>query len=126
MNPTDEITRINQADQDRIANLRASTRPTHTPGPWAIHESAFSSSLVKELHIGTPTRTAACVYDDCAAGILVRSEIEANARLIASAPELIEALEAVLPDLEHYVATHGPGPDKRLAIARAAIAKARG
>ena len=50
----------------------------------------------------------------------------ANARLIAAAPELLEALEAVLPDLEHYVATHGPGPDKRLAAARAAIAKARG
>ena len=53
-------------------------------------------------------------------------ELAANARLIAAAPELLEALEAVLPDLEHYVATHGPGPDKRLAAARAAIAKARG
>ena len=51
---------------------------------------------------------------------------EADARLIATAPTLLEALEAVLPDLEHYVATHGPGPDKRLAIARAAMAKARG
>ena len=66
------------------------------------------------------------MYDDCAAGILARSEVEANARLIAAAPELLEALEAVLPDLEHYVATHGPGPDKRLAVARAAIAKATG
>ena len=47
-------------------------------------------------------------------------------RLIAAAPELLEALEAVLPDLEHYVATHGPGPDKRLALAREAIAKAKG
>jgi len=53
-------------------------------------------------------------------------ELAANARLIAAAPELLEALEAVIPDLEHYVATHGPGPDKRLAIARAAIAKAKG
>ena len=53
-------------------------------------------------------------------------ELAANARLIASAPELLEALEAILPDLEHYVATHGPGPDKRLAAARAAIAKAKG
>ena len=109
-----------------ITEVPATPRPAHTPGPWTIHESAFSSSLVKELHIGTSTRTAACVYDDCAAGILARSEVEANARLIAAAPELLEALEAVLPDLEHYVATHGPGPDKRLAIARAAIAKAKG
>ena len=48
------------------------------------------------------------------------------AKLESINAELIDALEAVLPDLEHYVATHGPGPDKRLAIARAAIAKARG
>ena len=48
------------------------------------------------------------------------------AKLESINAELLEALEAVLPDLEHYVATHGPGPDKRLAIARAAIAKARG
>ena len=48
------------------------------------------------------------------------------AKLEAINSDLLAALEAVLPDLEHYVATHGPGPDKRLAMARAAIAKARG
>ena len=48
------------------------------------------------------------------------------AKLESINADLLDALEAVLPDLEHYVATHGPGPDKRLAIARAAIAKARG
>ena len=53
-------------------------------------------------------------------------ELAANAMIIAAAPTLLDALEAVIPDLEHYVATHGPGPDKRLAAARAAIAKARG
>ncbi len=28
---------------------------------------------------------------------------------------LIDAVAAVLPDLRHYVSTHGPGPDYRLA-----------
>jgi len=100
----------------------APTRPAHTPGPWTIHESAFSSSLVKELHIGTPTRTAACVYDDCAAGISVRSEVEANARLIAAAPELLAALEALCED--KYLAD--PINADRMRAARAAIAKAKG
>lgn len=47
-------------------------------------------------------------------------------RLIAAAPELLEALQACLPDLEHYAATHGPGPDQRLIVARGAIRKATG
>lgn len=34
----------------------------------------------------------------------------------------ITDLEAVLPDLEHYVSTHGPGPDVRLAAFKEALA----
>ena len=96
----------------------ATTSHAHTPGPWDV-EPKGSRHFVD----GADGLTVA--YLD-RAGVRERSEIEANARLIASAPELIDALEAVLPDLEHYVATHGPGPDKRLALARAAIAKAKG
>lgn len=39
-------------------------------------------------------------------------------------PELLAAAVDCLPDLEHYVSTHGPGPDLRLDALRAAIAKA--
>ena len=55
-----------------------------------------------------------------------------NARLIAAAPELLEALEEVLADAEGYARTHGAGPSaaKRIRArcdrARAAIAKAKG
>ena len=101
-----------------IIESTATQRPAYTPGPWDV-EPKGSRHFID----GADGLTVA--YLD-RAGVRERSEIEANARLIASAPELIEALEAVLPDLEHYVATHGPGPDKRLAAARAAIAKARG
>lgn len=44
--------------------------------------------------------------------------------VIAAAPDLLEALQECLPDLQHYVATHGQGPDKRLDKAIAAISKA--
>ena len=81
----------------------------HTPGPWTVDNQS--------IHGPDGIRFLAVAGEGAG---------QANARLIASAPELIDALEAVLPDLEHYVATHGPGPDKRLAAARAAIAKARG
>ena len=89
----------------------------HTPGPWTILPN--TPHFVRAMHPAEGMQPVATVYH-------FGGELAANARLIAAAPELLEALEAVLPDLEHYVATHGPGPDKRLAIARAAIAKARG
>jgi hypothetical protein len=87
--------------------VNASTRQ-HTPGPWGVEGSY--------VHGPDGKRFLAVASD---------GEGQANARLIAAAPALLEALEACLPDLEHYVATHGPGPDKRLAIARAAIARAK-
>lgn len=37
----------------------------------------------------------------------------------------VDALEAVIPDLEHYVSTHGPGPDVRLAAFKEALAKTK-
>lgn len=46
-------------------------------------------------------------------------------RIRAQRDQLLEALEACLPDLQHYVSTHGPGPDARLAAAVAAITAAR-
>lgn len=51
--------------------------------------------------------------------------MEANARLIAAAPDLLEALVALIPDAE---ANDFGGPDTgaRIAAARAAIAKATG
>jgi len=39
----------------------------------------------------------------------------------ASPHKLREAALAILPDLERYVRTHGPGPDRRLDALRAAI-----
>lgn len=40
----------------------------------------------------------------------------------APEPAAVIALRECLPDLEHYAATHGPGPDRRLENARAALA----
>ena len=100
-----------------ITEIPATPRPAHTPGPWTILPN--TPHFVRAMHPAEGMQPVATVYH-------FDGELAANARLRAAAPELLEALEAVLPDLEHYVATHGPGPDKRLAIARAAIAKARG
>lgn len=38
---------------------------------------------------------------------------------------LLNAFEAIIPDLERFVSRQGPGPDVRLAEAKAAIAEAK-
>lgn len=84
----------------------------YTPGPWETlayisHEQQTDFILVK---IGR--RVHMVGYSD---------EDKANARLIAAAPELLEALEAILED-----AFGGMDTLARIQAAEAAIAKAKG
>lgn len=87
---------------------------SHTPGPWGICPSfggnpdAFSISVVGDDRL-IATAWDRTPFDEA-------NPAEANARLIAAAPELLEALE--------YLVSLGGGDC--LDIARAAIAKARG
>ena len=120
---------IARGEAQAITEVPATPRPAYTPGPWEVGgkvglycDDVQITSNKEPVAIAVPRRS----YDILSRARRSPAELSANARLIASAPELIEALEAVLQDLEHYVATHGPGPDKRLAIARAAIARAKG
>ena len=82
---------------------------THTPGPWTTEETPLSSRSTGRWHVFDGFGTTAVVfgYDD---------EAAANARLIAAAPELLEALKDVLAKRGH--------PGDRDDNARAAIAKA--
>ena len=89
----------------------------HTPGPWDV-EPKGSRHFVD----GADGLTVA--YLD-RAGVRERAEIEANARLIASAPELLAACMSALRALEDNLQ---PGPmdaDAKDGL-RAAIARATG
>lgn len=112
------------------------TKPaTHTPGPWSVEESDPYIYIETELFGDPPggiapgTYTVALLRD----GFPVSSPdvVRANARLIAAAPELLEALERI--------ANHEYRSDRRARgmvdvdeieslkrTARAAIAKAKG
>ena len=63
-----------------------STEQTHTPGPWKVNETVQMTSSVYIF----ADRNFACVYDEWQD----RSIMDANARLIAAAPDLLEALKA--------------------------------
>ena len=91
--------------------MSATEKATHTPGPW---ESKQESAYVP-AQVWADGRQLAEVYGED------RATRAANARLIAAAPELLEALEALLIGHEE-----GATPSEWFEQARAAIRKAKG
>ena len=96
----------------------------HTPGPWNCNRASAAGReiIVSEV---SPVDVAVLSHRDKS-----QSEINANARLIAAAPDLLEALEWCAETLAVFVADGSAAPEsvigKNLTTARAAIAKATG
>ena len=86
-----------------------------TPGPWIYR----SPTEYDNPHIGW------CIDSpdsELVAEVKITATVEANARLIAAAPELLEALEAIVDRMgQGFVPTR-----KLLTRGRDAIAKAKG
>ena len=89
----------------------------HTPGPWNIVES---NKIDEEAHIQTDLKSI------CRMWIQMDSQDMANARLIAAAPELLEALTAMVAIWEGPRELAALRFAKSVIDARAAIAKATG
>ena len=84
----------------------------HTPGPWSIYVNAPSDHVIRKMSKDG--------YELCA--IARVSSGYANARLIAAAPELLEALTDCVEHM-HWTQPLGEAALKK---AKAAIAKATG
>jgi len=85
----------------------------HAPGPWAVKADKNFKSLAEIVSIDGP------VLDE---GFALSSEKEmANARLIAAAPELLEALKDCVQHLTCLDASRDS-----LSVAERVIAKAEG
>lgn len=99
----------------------------HTPGPW--HDTSlpikWGTRYINEEN-GFAIARVFMRQDRRVSNKAVIAEMLANAQLIEAAPDLLAALEAVIPDIERVVARSGPGPDSRLAHALNAIDKAKG
>ena len=124
----------------------------HTPGPWKFDESwGAVMSEGDSSHLVTPPpnkagRLICPMWTGCNLAEMSDEEREtdhANARLIAAAPELLEALRmmaegyaqyieyaesmcAIGRGMSHPVVGNGVTHDAALRLARAAIAKAEG
>jgi hypothetical protein len=89
---------------------------THTPGPWQVRHDEYARG---RLHIGPKTDDTVCTLSGRQS---TRNAADANARLIACAPELLEALLAIFPDKGPTLIVN----ERTIRKATAAIAKARG
>ena len=87
----------------------------HTPGPWLTDRNNVHTGQIAIVHHCIGNDWIEIWSDKWAETGMCESEQEANARLIAAAPDLLEALEAML--------TVGQ-PEGLTEKARAAIAKA--
>lgn len=98
------------------------TEGKHTPGPWHVHAVDESPWYVIEANNGF---VAQCDDDGC---LITKQDATHNARLIAAAPDLLEALGAFVEQatkVEGFPASYEPYSGA-LVLARAAIAKAKG
>lgn len=109
-----------------------------TPGPWILGESleAFVYALRTGNDVNRMSLQVQGGYTDT--GKTTREELDANARLIAAAPDLLSALESLLTAHKAYhVAAQAEvigtttaemlfEKDSLVIEARAAIAKAKG
>ena len=90
-----------------------------TPGPWRVDSRHVGLMIESDPHGPRALASISTPIDDID---------RANAALIAAAPELYEALEALTKDEELILAAHGiePSGNRLVKQARAALAKARG
>lgn len=95
-----------------------------TPGPWGWRENGGHFNISNLLGVvavafGEETRNGAQTG-------VIGDEGEANARLIAAAPDLLAALEALLERVDVLTERTTPKITDLRTVARAAISKARG
>lgn len=90
----------------------------HTRGPWEAHKTIEAHDGMPECWQIDAEHDAVCTTQFCYA-----PNTEANARLIASAPDLLEALAVLVTDCSQ-IWSEAEFP--ALKQARAAIARARG
>ncbi len=100
---------------------------THTPEPWEIlrHDLGDEEIFFVPAEIRGSNGKLVVAYEGGlapAAHEWTAEEIEANASLIAGAPEMLEALEAMVEMVE----MNGLGKRYALDLAASAIRKARG
>lgn len=96
---------------------------THTQGPWFTH---YEGAVLHVIPCTHPTAGTVQICTANGTAHRAKSETEANFRLIATAPELLAALEALVGEADLGEVDLDDDDRIKLDNARAAIAKAKG
>ncbi len=106
-----------------MANLLQTTNTKHTPGPWTLLINKEGGNWDWAIRTVKPHNPAGEIGIHIAEVNRFLPEVEANAHLIAAAPEMFAALEAILFQIVQGKVLER---DACITAARAAIAKAKG
>lgn len=110
--------------QDNGTTIRIEEKAKHTPGPWHVDGDASAEPYqVIVRHDQTGARIAIAV--DSHHPLLARDG-QANARLIAAAPDLLQACRVALAEVTNHPDGHMSQFQFAYRALRAAIAKAGG
>ena len=115
------------------------TKASHTPGPWVVNYKPDDEPyIIAEQGKAWDNPVICSLYEDVtpedsitfSPWLKAYPNAEANARLIAAAPDMLAALEGAWKEMSGWSWTgdaRGKGPyDDHLARIRAAITKAKG
>jgi hypothetical protein len=95
----------------------------HTPGPWA----SCTASVHRPELVTAKNKNICSVWSGGSSSPIADGEWQANARLIAAAPELLEALEwQDMAEADRDAGLRKGYFDKARELRKAAIAKAKG
>jgi len=102
---------VDKEQGSRVRDQGAEVRAEHTPGPWEIdQDDPLSITQIEWGGIGRACDNA-MVFNESRRAYRAQREIdEANARLMAAAPQLLEACKAaleVLKEVSPPLTVHG-------------------
>jgi hypothetical protein len=97
--------------------MSAAIREQFTPGSWEYHRPTLARP---SAWIYGQDERPVCELNDN------RNEYEANARLIAAAPDMYGALQVLREYFEETIAEHPPEAFRPVTLLRRALAKAEG
>lgn len=78
----------------------------HTPGPW-LYSPHYREHAQGHIYLPNANEDEAHTINLVGAAAMSQEQLDANAKLIAAAPDLLQALKGFIHSVEHEGEVHG-------------------